>query len=106
MRESKPDINRILSSNQQIKNSVNAAANEWSFLASEFYYFIKMYDEDLAADHDKNYYMEREWRLVNAPTRTTLNFSLDDINAVMVPYNYSYQLLSEFGSLRNRLVYS
>ncbi len=102
--KSKEAINSTLSSNQRIRDSVNAAANEWSFLAKEFYYFIKMYDEDLAEDHVKNYYMEREWRLVNSPTRTTLNFTLDDINAVIVPFNFSYRLPSEFESLRNRVL--
>lgn len=105
LHESKEEINRNFSSNQRIKDSVNAVANEWSFLASEFYYFIKMYDEDLAEDHDKNYYMEREWRLVNAPTKTTLNFSIEDIKTVMVPFNFRYQLLSEFGSLGNRVIH-
>ena len=102
--ESKETINRILSSKQRIRDAVNASANEWSFLAKEFYYFIKMYDEDLAEDHDKNYYMEREWRLVKSPTRTTLNFTLEDINVVIVPFNFSYRLLSEFESLGNRIL--
>jgi hypothetical protein len=105
MRKSKNEINQALSSNPRLQNSVNAASNQWSFLASEFYYFIKMFDEDLEEDNDKNYYMEREWRLVNSPKRTILNFTLDDINALIVPYNYYYRLLSEFGSLQNRIEY-
>ena len=89
--------------NQQVTSLMYAAANEWNFLASEFYYFIKMYDEDLKQDHTKNYYMEREWRLVNEPTRTTLKFSLDDVNAVMVPKRFKTQLLNEFKSLDGRI---
>jgi len=79
-------------------------ASQWEFLTDEFYYFIKMFDEDLPQDHLKNYYMEREWRLVGGPTRAQLNFSLDNVHAVMVPKGFRHKLLSEFKSLGNRVL--
>ncbi len=90
---------------ERIRNSVYSAANESSFLATEFYYFIKMYDEDLEQQHKKNYYMEREWRMANEPLGTTLKFSLDDVKAVMVPKSFKPQLLKEFKSLGNRVIH-
>jgi hypothetical protein len=81
-----------------------AAAEQWRFLAGEMYYFTKIFDEDLPQDHPKNYYMEREWRLVGTPSRAQLNFSLDQVNAVMEPWTFRFALLNEFPMLANRLI--
>lgn len=101
-------LRQVINGLIQLKGSKAKAgsnpASQWEFLTDEFYYFIKMFDEDLPQDHLKNYYMEREWRLVGGPTRTQLNFSLDDVHAVMVPKGFRHKLLSEFKSLGNRVL--
>ena len=101
-------LREVINSLKQLQGSKSKAsstlASQYEFLTNEFYYFIKMFDEDLSQDNSKNYYMEREWRLVTGSTRTQLNFSLEDVHAVMVPRRFRQRLLNEFRSLSNRVV--
>ena len=80
------------------------AANLQGFLTSELYYFIKVFDEDLPQDHPKNYYMEREWRLVNSSSRSRLEFSVKDVHAVMAPQHFRSAILKQFPLLADRLI--
>lgn len=42
--------------------------------------FIKLFDCELDSDHIDNYYMEREWRILD-----NLSFDLDDIKCIFLP---------------------
>ena len=88
----------------EIRTLVSTATNQSAFLTREVYQFIKVYDDDLEAEHEKNYYMEREWRIVENSVQTRLHFSLDDLIAVMVPPLFQFRLSTEVPGLSRKLV--
>ena len=48
--------------------------------------FIKYFDPDLLEDEPKNFYMEREWRLLNCA-----RFGLDDVVRILIPAAFARQ---------------
>lgn len=59
--------------------------------AKDFLAFIKPFNSHLATDHEKNYYMEREWRKYG-----NLRCNLEDINQIWVAKGYAAKLAQEF----------
>jgi hypothetical protein len=50
------------------------------FVAREFYSYLKMFDSSHADEHEKNFYMEREWRVTgNVP------FTVEDVERIILP---------------------
>lgn len=88
----------------QIRQLVSTATNQSAFLTREVFQFIKVYDDELEEAHEKNYYMEREWRIVENLEQTRLNFSLDDVKAVMVPFMFQLRLPAEIPDLSGKIV--
>ena len=54
------------------------------FLAKQVFGYVKFYDNGLASDDDKNFYMEREWR-VNG----NLEFTLGEVRRVIFPERFA-----------------
>jgi len=54
------------------------------FLAFHLFSFVKFYDDNLPESDPKNYYMEREWRIIG-----NLNFALDDVHRIFLPKSYA-----------------
>ena len=52
---------------------------------------LKFFDSSLPEDDPKNYYMEREWRLIGS-----MEFQLSDVAQVILPANYRLRLLRQF----------
>jgi hypothetical protein len=49
--------------------------------------YVKPFDETMAEDDPKNYYMEREWR-----TLISVRFSLPDVRRIVIPEAYGTKL--------------
>ena len=56
----------------------------FGFLIYHFFSFVKFYQEGLPPDDEKNYYMEREWRVFG-----NLDFSLTDVRRVIFPQRFA-----------------
>ncbi|MCB2227635.1 MAG: hypothetical protein KQH53_13235 [Desulfarculaceae bacterium] len=56
----------------------------FGFLVYHFFSFVKFFQEGLPPDDDKNYYMEREWRVFG-----NLDFTLDDVRRVIFPRRFA-----------------
>lgn len=56
----------------------------FEFLVYHFFSFVKFYDEGLPPDDDRNYYMEREWRVFG-----NLDFGLEDVRRVIFPKRFA-----------------
>ena len=52
----------------------------FSFLATRLFSYMKFFDADLPPDDERNYYMEREWRIIGG-----VRFSLGDVRRVLAP---------------------
>lgn len=57
--------------------------------------FAKFFDESLPEDHHDNFYMEREWRVMDF-----VPFDLGDVQAVYVAPGYQSRVQSEFSGLK------
>lgn len=60
------------------------------FLDSRVFGYIKPFDASLPEDHPENYYMEREWRVVNH-----VDFALTDVARVIFPQAFAAQFRSQ-----------
>ena len=56
----------------------------FGFLVYHFFSFVKFFQEGLPPDDDKNYYMEREWRVFG-----NLDFTLNDVRRVIFPQRFA-----------------
>ena len=70
-----------------------------SILTSEFFAFIKVFDSDLDENSNYNFYMEREWRMINP-----FAFRFEDIASIIVPKQYREVLSTEFPLLDTKIV--
>lgn len=59
----------------------------FSFLATRLFSYMKFFDADLPPDDERNYYMEREWRIIGG-----VRFSLGDVRRVLLPEKYATRL--------------
>jgi hypothetical protein len=68
------------------------------FLDFGVFSFVKFFDDTYPEDHEENFYMEREWRLLGG-----VRFALDDIARIIIPRDYAKRFRSEvpnyFGQL-------
>ncbi len=61
------------------------------FLDAQVFSFLKPFEIGLTDDNEKNFYMEREWRMHGG-----LIFSVDEISCVFVPKGFAARLKSNF----------
>lgn len=71
------------------------------FLIQEVFGYIKFFDDSKKEDDPENYYMEREWRLVNH-----LNFQIDDVCRVIFPENYTRRFRSDVSEFNGQITFS
>lgn len=53
--------------------------------------YIKSFDHSLSNEDSKNYYFEREWRVIG-----NVLFKIDDVKRIFIPESYSKQLRKDF----------
>lgn len=70
------------------------------FFGFHIFSYIKFYDHTYADDHDDNYYLEREWRVVG-----NVNFSIEDIETVFMPKEFSKRFRADFPSYSAQLFF-
>ena len=70
------------------------------FLSFHIFSYIKFYDHTCADDHDDNYYLEREWRVVG-----NVNFSIEDIETIFMPKVFSKRFREDFPSYCSQFVF-
>jgi len=70
------------------------------FLEFRIFSYIKFFDETLDDDNPKNFYMEREWRLVG-----NLQFGLGQVERVMIPQAYAERFRRELPSFYGQLTF-
>lgn len=67
-------------------------------LDSMVFAHLKFFDPLLADDHEQNYYMEREWRVMGG-----LGFGLDNVSRVILPPDFVDQFRGELPEYRGPL---
>lgn len=70
------------------------------FINFHIFSYIKFYDHSYADDHDDNYYLEREWRVIG-----NVKFELDDIETVFMPKQYAHKFREECPAFRSQLIF-
>lgn len=74
--------------NNDIKNiktgPTTPISDFWNFLHFQVFSFLKFFDDTKSDTEEKNYYMEREWRIMD-----NLEFNLEDVFRVILPKSYS-----------------
>lgn len=76
--------------------------NEIICYFSHIYSFMKFFDAEKDDVDDKNFYMEREWRICGV-----LNFeSLDKINRIILPKEYINQFKNDFPDYNAQISFS
>jgi len=77
--------------------------NLWAlqrFLEFHVFSFTKFFDETLDEDHDDNYYMEREWRVMGS-----VKFRTDQVERIIVPRSFASRFRSEVPNYQGQLQY-
>ncbi|MDD2734452.1 MAG: abortive infection system antitoxin AbiGi family protein [Desulfuromonadaceae bacterium] len=74
---------------EQVRNAddgdaIREANDIQRFLDFQIFSFIKFFDSSISEEHEDNFYMEREWRLVGE-----LDFTINDIETIFMPRQYS-----------------
>jgi hypothetical protein len=72
---------------EEVKNKFKNVANFLDFI---IFSYLKCFDNTLSEDNEKNYYMEREWRII-----CNLKFALKDVHRVILPKEYSQRFRAE-----------
>jgi len=72
-----------------------------TFLAFEFWSFIKFFDTAKQDTDTENYYMEREWRILGK-----LNFSIEEIHRIILPKLYAQRLRQDVREYCGQLTFS
>ncbi|MCB1863650.1 MAG: hypothetical protein KDI47_18260, partial [Gammaproteobacteria bacterium] len=71
-----------------------------SFISSHIFSYIKFYDHSYADDHDDNYYLEREWRVIG-----NVKFDLSDIETVFMPKSFSKRFRADCPTYGSQLTF-
>lgn len=71
------------------------------FLVYQFFSFVKFYEEGLPPDDEKNYYMEREWRVFG-----NLSFGLGDVRRVIFPERFSHSFREQVPDYYGEITFS
>jgi len=71
-----------------------------SFIDFHIFSYIKFYDHSCADDHDDNYYLEREWRVIG-----NVKFDLNDIKTVFMPKKYSQRFRADCPSYKSQVIF-
>lgn len=70
------------------------------FLDFHMFSYIKFYDHTYADDHDDNYYLEREWRVVG-----NVRFSLTDVETIFIPKFFAQRFRADCPSYYSQLIF-
>lgn len=70
------------------------------FMSFHIFSYIKFYDHSYADDHDDNYYLEREWRVIG-----NVKFGLNDIETVFMPKQYSQRFRADCPAFGSQLTF-
>lgn len=76
---------------------MSQALSLMNYLNRQFLAFTKCFDHSLPFDHEKNYYMEREWRVLG-----NVRFDLTDVRSVILPTAFVDRFSRAFPSLSDR----
>jgi hypothetical protein len=63
--------------------------------------YIKFFDSHLSEDDERNYYFEREWRVIN-----NIRFTLDDVSRIILPHVYSKRLREDLPEYYGQLTFT
>lgn len=63
--------------------------------------FVKCFDPGRDEDHDENYYMEREWRVLG-----NVDFELSDVSRVTLPSSYGTRFRADFPAYTGDLTFA
>ena len=70
------------------------------FLNFHIFSYIKFYDHTYADDHDDNYYLEREWRVVG-----NVNFTIEDIATIFMRQPFAKRFRADFPLYSGQVVF-
>jgi hypothetical protein len=70
------------------------------FLDFHIFSYIKFYDHTSAEEHDDNYYLEREWRIVG-----NLHFAMTDIETVFMSKEYAPRFREDCPLYNSQLIF-
>lgn len=70
------------------------------FLNFHLFSYIKFYDHTSAEEHNDNYYLEREWRIVG-----NLHFTMADIETVFMPKEYAPRFREDCPLYNSQLIF-
>ena len=70
------------------------------FLDFHVFSYVKFYDHTYADDHDDNYYLEREWRVVG-----NVKFSLTDVETIFIPKLFAQRFRADCPLYNSQLLF-
>ena len=70
------------------------------FISFHIFSYIKFYDHSYADDHDDNYYLEREWRVIG-----NVKFDLGDIETVFMPKQFYKRFRTDCPAYESQLIF-
>ena len=71
------------------------------FLCFQIFGYMKCFEALLPDDEEQNYYMEREWRVLE-----NINFNLEEVNRVILPKSYSKRFHDDMPQYRGQITFS
>jgi hypothetical protein len=106
--ERKHEIDRGFRECYDLLHELIRANNEWSvkanevdsFLISNIYAYVCCFDHMLPENDPKNYYFEREWRILGS-----LRFHLSDVRIILLPERYARRFREDFPEYCGQLIF-
>lgn len=71
-----------------------------TFLIRELFPFLKFFNPDLAEDDERNYYMEREWRVIGP-----MNFAVENVERILLPRVFASKLRADFPDFHGQITF-
>lgn len=94
------DYKTIQSPSNTDSSSISTKLLLGSFLDLHILSYLQFFDHNLPDDHEKNYYFEREWRIVGK-----LKFKISDVKRIFMPGRYSEQFRKDFPHYYGQLTF-
>lgn len=92
---------RALREFQRLEGLERRVNDLYTFLDHYVFSFTKFFDSKKSEEHEDNYYMEREWRLLG-----NVYFELSDVYRIILPESYAEAFRKDFPDYAGQITFS
>ncbi|MCZ6719097.1 MAG: abortive infection system antitoxin AbiGi family protein [Gammaproteobacteria bacterium] len=83
------------------RRMMDPVENLYHLIGLEIIAYVKPFELMLPDDHERQYYLEREWRLLGS-----FKFELDEVTRVFLPEAYADAFRADFPNYKNQMIFT